>query len=229
MLLDVCVAMLLLAVAVLPLMEGALALNARLERLDRQAAGAAASGTASVEGDGAAWTWGPAPGTATWAEGPSLKVDCGGPDQPSALRVGFWVDGWFMGETACGGGGGVMLATADFWRSRPGAEVVVRARVLSGGWGVPLRLLVPEAAVLGGGPPAVGFASSGLATGAVAHLPAAGSAALSVTEEATAQKTETLSGPAGIAFAHLGPVAVALGSSVQRWLVEEGRQLDVFF
>jgi hypothetical protein len=228
MLLDVCVAMLLLAVAVLPLMEGALALNARLERLDRQAAGADTSGTEGLEGAGAGWTWGPEPGTATWAEGPALKLDCGASEQPSGLRVGYWVDGWFMGETECGQGDEVTLGTAEFWGSRPTAEVVVRARLLTGGWGVPLRLVVPEVGAPGG-QPALGSTPASTPAGAVIHLPAAESASLSVAEEGTAQKAMTLPGPVGLTFTHLGPVTVGLGSFVQCWLVEEGRQLDVFF
>jgi hypothetical protein len=142
--------------------------------------------------------------------------------------VGYWVDGWFMGETECGHGGGVVLATADFWRPRPGAEVVIRARFLTGGWAVPLRLVVPEVGAPGGQPALVSTPASTPA-GAVIHLPAAESASLSVAEEGTAQKAVTLPGPAGLTFTHLGPVTVGLGSFVQSWLVEKGRQLDVFY
>ena len=229
-LLEVCIALLLLTVALLPLVQIAVALTQRTIRLDRRAAASSVRVDDEAAGSGSAdWTWGPRPGLLSWGDGLQLETDLRGPGCAQGQRLGFWVSGWFAGEVEAGVLDHVALGATEFWRSHAGEEVVVRARRTDGAWGAPMRTLVPAANGAGSQPSEPGSTGGSLLPTALVHLPAAGSASLEVTDSAAGRRVDLDAGPRHIPMQCVGPVDVAFGVIIQAWLSEEARDVDLYF
>ncbi|OFV80587.1 MAG: hypothetical protein A2W26_07620 [Acidobacteria bacterium RBG_16_64_8] len=139
----------------------------------------------------------------------------------------MWVDGWFLGEESPDSQGVVRMGAA-VWSTHTGDELVVRARLLGGPWGPPWRSLIPGAEgqlALSGSAEMPGGAEHQV----IGHAPAAGHAQL----EASWGPSPFEVGPLGTPFvlwtSFSGPAAVNLDDSSQRWFMEAGRDLDVYF
>jgi type II secretory pathway pseudopilin PulG len=172
--------------------------------------------------DEALWDWGARPAAVSWASGPTLLVECG--QVPVPLLVGAWVDGWPMSEIELPPGGRSILGTTTSWAARSGSEVLVRARVAGTAWGAPWRGIVPVAAGDVRSPGEI--EAGGGECGVVIHPAGAGAAVLIAGDDPPELYEEF---PAEITLTQPGNAAAGFAGQVQRWRVEPGRQLDVFF
>ncbi len=99
-LIEVVVAIVLLAILMVPLAGGILSAVGRADTVRQQAARLADAlpGEAALQ----AWSWGSKVASAWWRPGPTLYVrpERSGDQLPT---VGLWVDGWFLGrgESRC--------------------------------------------------------------------------------------------------------------------------------
>jgi hypothetical protein len=228
-LMEVCMAVLLLTVCLLPLIDVTVSLAGRTPSLDARAAQLTRD-TGAAEGAGSGeWTWGPRPGRLVWSPGPLLLTELIGPGTKNAELVGVWADGWFRGEWRTDGAESLTLGSAAEWQLCTGSEVVVRARREDGAWGAPFRTIVPGNGNSGGevdlGALEPGAPSSGMAV----HLPSAAMAGLSLAcagardVSVTACTPQTWECPAGRL-----PRAACNGV-VQTWRGAARRSLDVYF
>ena len=229
-LIEVCIALLLLTVALVPLVQITVALTQRTVRLDRRAEAASAPPDAKTAGVGSTdWTWGPRPGSLSWGEGPQLEADLCAPGCVQGQRLGFWVSGWFAGEIEAGGLDHVSLGTSELWRSHEGEEVVVRARSTDGAWGAPVRTLVPAASGAASEQAGPRMPAGSVLSAALVHLPAAGGASIEVTGLAGSDRVDIDAGPSDVPTQCIGQVSVALGDTIQAWVSEEARDVDLYF
>lgn len=229
-LLEVCIALLLLTVALLPLVQIGVALTQRTMRLDRRAAASSVRvGDEATASGSADWTWGPRPGSLSWGDALQLETDLRGPGCAQGQRLGFWVSGWFAGEAEAGGLDHVALGDSGFWRTHEGEEVVVRARRTDGAWGAPVRTVVPALDGAGAEPSGPGAPAGSALSAALVHLPAAGGAAVEVTDATARGRVDLDACPGDIPIQRVGPVGVAFGVIIQSWLSEEARDVDLYF
>ena len=228
-LIEAMVGFLVLAIALVPLTQSVLSLAHRSGRLETRFAALSPSptvpggpGTGWSTSPEAVWSWGPRAGIVSWGEGPELILELVGPGTGVTRSVGVWVDGWPAEECGTSPGQRVSCGSALLWRSRPGAEVILRGRSDDGAWGPPLRTLVPASATLPS-PPSV-FASE-----AVVHMPAAGGHSLDFQGVPLVNSGLTWVEPAVLESVPLGPASLGTPVSSQSWLAEENRGVDLFF
>lgn len=225
-LLEVMVAVMIAGIVLGPLATAVMSSAGQAAHVRRQADGLAAHSLDMESMD--AWTWGGGQVIAgEWSAGPALEVSVrvpSGAEDPSV--VGVWVDGWFRGEWPVDPSG-VLTIEATTWSAGEGSEAVLRVRAPNGLWGPPWRSLVPgfdgiPAAASSAGPTEPGSAKT------VVHPPAAGNPALEISWE-SAQSIPTLLLPLVFEGPGVGPVGASIEGSVQTWLMENRRALDVYF
>lgn len=229
LLIEVAIAMVILAVLVVPLATGMQSAMDRSARARAQAHDL----SACPEGAGAeeAWEWGARVTSVGWQPGPTLSVSSEGRGGAESI-VGVWVDGWFLGEQILDGSCGLCVEAYD-WSGAAGRELVIRVRQSEGAWGPPWRSVVPEedewpADETAGYEAAAG---DGETTGdeTVVHLPTLANPPAEVLQpDALFEK-----GPLGLLFLLSSESGdrcdVSLDGELQSWQMEEGRRLDVYF
>jgi hypothetical protein len=222
-LLDVMVAVLVAGVLIGPLAGAVLSGLNQSARVRQQAEDLSA---ASLEATSMAdWTWGSVVVSAQWLPGPALEVIPYRFDKSVTPFVGLWIDGWFCGEWQADPGGSLSLSSAT-WAGWEGREAVVRVRAAEGAWGPPWRSLVADsrgvvADVQAGGPTGSGAGE------VVVHAP---SAANPLVEASWAQAPLTSASPPLIAEdVPAAPSTIAMDESLQSWVMEAERGLDVYY
>jgi hypothetical protein len=252
-LVEVLVAIILLAVLIVPLATGMTSAIGRAATVREQTA-ALTAGT-SDSPSGAAWDWGPMVASLVWESGPSAespawvgavaRVKVEGRGDPG-LTVGLWMDGWFQGEWDVDEGGIVEVVagelSAGLGLAAPGAELTVRVREPGRSWGPPWRALVPADGSSATPPTAVWHdpvPSDGALTGAdnVVHVPALANPAVKISRADVPLEREPLGLPLsvptlgeGVCDINLGDLPGGdLGGCVQSWHMEEERALDVYY
>jgi hypothetical protein len=223
-LLEVVVAIILLAILVEPLTGGILLAVGRADAVRQQAARVADS---VLDGQAVrAWTWGSEVASAWWRSGPTLFVR---PERSenAVPTVGLWVDGWFLSEESLDGEG-VLRVDAPTWWAYPGAELVMRVRTPDGAWGPPWRSLVP------GADGVVSLSVSGGEVGrteaqVVAHAPAAGNPGFQPSWAVDCPGPGPLGLPLVLQRVQSAPGGISLDGSGQSWFMESERGLDVYF
>jgi hypothetical protein len=139
-LLEVLVAIVLMALVLGPLVSSLLAAGRQAESFRAQNhTGAVAGGPEQVR---AAWSWGPQVAWAAWQPGQVLALTVQG-DPLSGTIVGLWADGWLLGEFGAAADGSAECKVG-WLGARAGQELVARARVGDGAWGPPWRSVVPD-------------------------------------------------------------------------------------
>jgi hypothetical protein len=223
-LIEVVVAIVILAILIVPLAGGMLSAADRATTVRQQTARVAdtPAGGAALQ----AWGWGSKVARAWWRPGPTLFVRPGlSSDQ--VPTVGLWLDGWFLGEEDPDVDG-VLSLDAATWSTYAGSELVLRARTPGGAWGPPWRLLVPGIEGLVSFP-----VPAGVPTGAegqlIAHAPAAGNPAFQLSWDQVCPKPGPLGLPLVLQTALAGPCGISLDRSGQSWGMELRRDLDVYF
>ncbi|MCL5942440.1 MAG: hypothetical protein M1325_02800 [Actinobacteria bacterium] len=193
-LMEVVVAAGLLLILIVPLVQGMLSLRDASLHLDAQAA----AGAGGVGGNDR-WWWGAPVVADCTVSGRSLRVvaDAGGRATP--LSVGFWADGWLVGEVNATGAEELLWPIpSDLWTQ--GGEVTVRVRRPHGAWGVPWRIaLAPGGVPTQTAPGAAGSDGGGAcpASGLViVHLPAGGVGTVEITAASQVTEVRTFRGPA---------------------------------
>ena len=171
-----------------------------------------------------AWTWGPRPGGFEWLPGPRLELRLQGAGTQGAESIGVWVDGWFTTEVRALGQRALSIGDAGMWSTRPGAEVVFRARRSDGPWGVPLRTVVPSVVAVVGSMSVQGDGSASVTV----HLRAAGHAALGVEAEGTPGTVAAVGTPATVVMSAVGLAQVTSTGGTQQIQLEEGTGVDVY-
>jgi len=231
-LVEVLVALVLLAVLIVPLATG---MTSALDgaRKVRDQAAALADGTAR-SATLPAWDWGPMVAALHWTAGPAARIEVERGGDPEAV-VGLWVDGWFLGEWRPDEYG-VLEIPEEEWSTRVGAELMVRVRQSEGAWGPPWRSVVPAEEYEPAVPPVGDGASEGdgATTGreTVVHVPGLANPAVHVLQTDVELEVD----PLGLLFDLVPPgvgvyevlLADVAGAS-QSWSMEEGRALDLYF
>jgi hypothetical protein len=223
-LIEVVIAVVLLAILVAPLAGGITVAAARADAV-RQQAGRIADG---VSADDAllTWGWGTKVARAWWIPGPTLCVRSA-PRGDQAARIGVWVDGWFLREDSLDEDGLVRLGPAT-WLTRAGGELVLRARTPGGVWGPPWRSIVPGVEGVVSLP--VTTEAPAVADGqVVAHASAAGNPAFQLSWEEVSPEPGPLGLPLVVQTALSGPCGIGLDGWAQCWRAERQRDLDVYF
>jgi hypothetical protein len=225
-LLELLVALCLFGLAVAPLWAMLASQREAAIQLARAAADEDTAG--EQEPEGLAWTWGaPQVRAVEWEAGGSPRARADGPNSPAGILLGVWVDGAFIGETEAESGGWTSLEVG-LRRSLPAdAQVVVRARIPEGPWGVPWRTEAP-------GSPA---ASSGGEVGpddpagwVTVHLPAAGEGSAEVTDSLRTTTTPVpVAGPSDVIPVSQGSVSTTTAARSQDFAVELGQHVDLYF
>jgi hypothetical protein len=165
-LLEVLAAVALLAILVGPLVTGVIAILERGADTERQADGVSASHPEGAD----VWVWGDRALEAVWSPGPVLRVEVAATDVVSDAVVGFWAEGWLIGEVSPTESGEATLGGST-WVGRAGQELVIRVRRADGPWGPPWRTLVPD--VTGAAVAPAGGHETGFVGEAVVHSPVA--------------------------------------------------------
>jgi hypothetical protein len=216
-LLEVMIALSLLAIVLVSLGETASSLLSRAARLD-WAPSQRENGPAAD-----AWTWGPRPGVIQWRLGPGLEIRLQGSGTQGAERIGVWVDGWLRSEVPASGRV-VTIGDPGDWSGRTGSEVVVRARRLDGPWGSPLRTVVPSL-----------FESNDtssdqtIATAALSvHLPTAGQTTLDVGLGTAAARVTAFATPTSVIVGALGVASIRGNGDEQQVFMMDGTDVDVY-
>ncbi len=224
-LLELLVALCLFGLAVAPLW-GMLASQRDAAAQVARAASDDAGGDQSA--DGLAWTWeAPQVRAGRWEAGGALTVRADGPKTPSGILLGVWLDGSFMGETEADAGAWMPLEAGLRPPLGSRGQVLVRARVPAGPWGVPWRTEGPGAPAAPPGGALVADDPGGWVT---VHLPAAGE---SETQISDALRTTTvpvsLGGPSDVVPVASGPVSALTAARSQEFKVETGQHVDLYF
>jgi hypothetical protein len=219
-LVEVMVALLLMAILLVPMAGHLLAVLERGRQAEMQA-DALATGAAEG-GHEALWGWG-ARSRGAWGPGPVLAASVYGGPRDGGLVLGVWLAGWLVAERETEPG--VVLAIDAPWRSHQGDEVVLRAREEAGAWGPPWRSTVPS--VGGAQDPLPGAAPAEEAgSRAVVHLPAAGAAGLSA---GSGQLMQMSDHPAVLPQSAGTVSMVGFSDELQLWWSQEGREVHVYF
>lgn len=223
-LVEVAIAVVLLAILVVPLAGGMLSAASRADAVRRHADRVA--GDRPGERTLTAWTWGSEVRAAWWRPGPTLYVDTrrSGDQTPA---VGLWVDGWFLGEVEPDLEGLVRVGAAT-WSTSIGSELVIRARTSGGVWGPPRRSFVPGAEGVVTLPLSAGMVA-GAEAEVVAHAPAAGNPSFQFSPDQVRPEPSPVGLPLVLRTTLSGPSGVSLDASAQSWWMEAGRGLDVYF
>lgn len=227
---EVLIAVVLLAVLIVPLATGMTAAADQASRVRAQAEGLPA--VTSESATRAAWGWGPKVEGLRWASGPTAAIEVGTVADPESV-VGVWTDGWFLGEWSLDGGHILELPAAT-WSGLEGAELTVRVRRVDGSWGPPWRSTIPGERF--DSVPATDLGSDvvegdGATTGGetVVHVPGLANPDVAILQTGTALHVDRL----GLVFyllpASIGISDIRLGDVVQSWRVEDGRALDLYF
>jgi hypothetical protein len=228
-LLEVMVAVVLLAVLVGGLLSAALSTRSLGSAAVERAVGLGGPSSAAAD----PWAWGGPTLRAWWTPGPTLVVGARTPGADSGLAVGLWVDGWFVSEKEPDEDGCVRIG-ASMWAERMGQEVVVRVRLKSAVWSVPWRMVVPPAtglvAASAEGSRGVDAAPGELdVAGAVVHPAALGSLAPDPAVTSGVVSTGRSGLPFAVALIPPGTAKVRWAGLDQYWVSEQGRSLDVYF
>jgi hypothetical protein len=178
--------------------------------------------------DGLAWTWGaPQVRAGRWEAGGALTVRADGTKSSAGILLGVWLDGSFMGETKADAGDWTPLEAGLPSPLPPRAQVVVRARMPAGPWGVPWRTEAPGSP---GAPSGGELAADDPGGWMTVHLPAAGESDAQVSD---ALRTTTapvlLGGPSEVIAVASGPVSVLTAARSQEFTLETGRHVDLYF
>lgn len=223
-LIEVVVAVVLLAILVVPLAERMLSAATRADAVRQQADRVA--NDFPGERMLASWTWGSEVRGAWWRPGPTLYVDTWRSGDLT-LAVGLWVDGWFLGEQSPVVEG-VLRFGAGTWSTYVGAELVMRVRSPGGVWGPPWRSLVPEADGLLSLAGPAGMAA-GVEAQVVAHAPAAANPEFQVSWAQVCPDPGSLGLPLVLESVLSGPAGLSLDGSGQSLRMQPERALDVYF
>ena len=215
-LVELMIALAMLAVVLVPLGATAHALLARSGRIDWTAA----STERSIE----AWTWGARPGRVAWTVGPRLDIRVLGPGTSDAESVGVWVGGRLWAEFSLDGPD-VQVGDPGAWLPLAGAEVIVRARREGGPWGAPWRGIVP--AGVPDAPPASPL--SVVPAGAVMHLAEAGAASAKIQVGPSVATAGCPATPTSVPVLTGGIVDVTMNGCVQSWRIAEGETRDLYY
>lgn len=226
MLLDVLVALLLLAVLLGPLVDGVLATTRRVDALEKSSA---AVGVADANESALAfWNWGFGFAQAMWRPGPELVVQASRFDGQKDCRVGLWIQGWFLQEYAVDDAGSLSIGAAT-WHARSGQEVVLRSRLAGSTWGAPWRTVVPAAdGVVAIAASALSPATHGPTSWAL-HLACVANSAPVLSWSDTQGGPLDLTAPFVRSLPPAGVRQASLGTLAQAWTQEEGRELDLYY
>jgi hypothetical protein len=228
-LIEVAIAMVILALLVVPLAAGMQTAIGRSVRVRAQAQGLSVRpDEATIEDP---WEWGTRVTSIRWQPGPTLYVNAEG-RSGSECVVGLWVDGWFLGERPSDAGGCICVGASD-WSGETGRELVVRARQSEEAWGPPRRTVIPEGdgSTVGETAGHEAVAGNGSITDGqtVAHVPTLANPPVEVLQSDVLLEE----GPLGLLFllspATCGRCDLSLDDQLQSWQVERGRALDVYF
>jgi hypothetical protein len=235
-LLEVVVALVLLSLLVVPLVAGFQAAAGRARTV--QSGTGRISAPSGPSGSEEAWEWGPMVASASWAPGPVLHLRVER-QADTDLLVGFWVDGWFLGEEKPDGEGEVTLKAA-VWSGSAGRELVARVRACEKAWGPPWRSVVPvadgrssplspaEEGIAAAGEVAAGEGAAGEAE-SVAHEPALANPLFKVSWTSVGLGAGPTGPPVALPPLGSGQAELDLDDDAQSWLVETGRALDLYF
>jgi hypothetical protein len=234
-LLEVMMATLLVGVLVVPLATSFAGVVGEARTVRQRAEGNPAGRAPSQSAEG--WEWGPRVIAGWWRPGPALHLRVSGAtgDSSADVEVGLWANGWLLAhESVVLSGRSGPPATNDLqlgpelWTGLADSELVVRVRTVTGAWGPPWRLVVPEP---GAGTPAPGAALPAPPQGpsVIVHRPVIGTSSLT----ATWNPADLASPPFGLLFS-LSPAIEGWGGATldgrtQWWLMEEGRSVDLYF
>ena len=225
-LLELLVALCLFGLAVAPLWTLLASQREAAVRLARTASDEPSGGEQGP--DGLAWTWGaPQIRECRWEAGGALQVRADGPTNPDGMLLGVWLDGSFMGDTEADSGAWTSLEAALRHPLPPRGQVVVRARIPAGPWGVPWRTEVPGSA----GPPSGGeSAADDLGGWVTVHLAAAGECDTQFRDPLrTTAVPISLDGPSDVVPVPSGPISVLTTGRTQDFMVETGQHVDLYF
>lgn len=223
-LIEVVVAIVLLAILIVPLAGGILSAAGRADTVRQQAARVADADPSEEALQ--AWNWGNEIASASWHPGPTLYMRPGRSGDQVPI-VGLWLDGWFLGEESPDVDGVLRLGAAT-WSVHAGGELVLRARTPGGVWGPPWRSLIPEAEGVVSLPASAG-AAAGTEGQVVAHAPAAANPEFQVSWDQVCPEPGPLGLPLALQTALSGPSGVSLEGSAQSWWMDAERELDVYF
>lgn len=223
-LIEVLVALTLLAFLVVPLAGGILSAGDRTSDVQRQTDHLVRPGFAETAA--ASWTWGPKVQNAWWRPGPILHIQA---DQSveRAVVVGLWVDGWYQTEAALDQNG-VVKVPSELWAEHEGKQLLLRVQGPEDAWGPPWRLVVPDASgraaeqVPG---TAVGFEISE----AVVHVPTASLPHLVLYRGGREAEIGPSGLPLVVAPLPSGMCTLGLDGRVQSWISENSHEFDVYY
>ncbi|MBN1629941.1 MAG: prepilin-type N-terminal cleavage/methylation domain-containing protein [Thermoleophilia bacterium] len=229
-LLEVMVALVLLALLVVPIargidsaVNGASSVRAKAQEV---AEGSGSSGIAQ------AWEWGPVLTTAAWRPGPTLDVAIK-VRRDTACAVGLWCNGWSLGEREVDPEGRVCVQASDLHELADG-ELLVRVREAGGTWGPPWRSIVPDSTGVFSSLDAACDASDVILgmeplPRAVVHASALANPNLEVSPECGGLEAAYPGLTFCVPGCTKGWLRADLEGRVQFWLTGEGRALDVYF
>jgi prepilin-type N-terminal cleavage/methylation domain-containing protein len=222
-LIEVLVALVVLAIVLVPLAQTLLDLAFKAARYETSHASAR---ELQAPGPRIGWTWGWRPGAVSWEPGPRLRVDVLGPGTNEVREIGVWVDGLMLPPASVRPGERLAIGLPTEWGVRAGAEVVVRGRATDAGWGAPWRTIVPGDVVAPATwPDSLIPAPSPL----LVHLAVAGGARLVLGDTAREVVPTAVGAPIVLPPPGAGDAAIVLPSGTQSWHSEAGRSLDVYF
>lgn len=178
--------------------------------------------------DDLTWTWGaPQVRVGRWEAGGALAVRTDGPKSPAGILLGVWLDGSFMGETEADPGDWTPLEAGPRSPLPPGAQLVVRARIPAGPWGVPWRTEAPGSPEAPFGGELAADDPGGWVT---VHLPAAGESDVQVRDPLrTTTVPVSVGGPSDVVPVLSGLVSVRTGARTQDFTVETAQHVDLYF
>lgn len=225
-LLELLIALCLFGLAVAPLWTLLASQRETAVRIARTASDGSAGG--EPDPDSLAWTWGaPQVRAGRWEAGATLAVRAEGSKEPAPILLGVWLDGSFMGETESDSGEWTQLDTGLRPPLPPRGQVVVRARIAAGPWGVPWRTEAPGIPV----PPSGGESAADAPVGWVTvHLPAAGACDAQIKDPLrTTTVPVSFEGPSDVVPVPTGPISLLTAARTQDFTVEMGRHVDLYF
>jgi len=229
-LLEVMVALVLLALLIVPV---ALGVDSAVSRaaLVRAKADDLAAGYGST-GFGQAWEWGLALTGAVWRPGPALDLTAKVHGEEPVV-IGLWCDGWSLGEREVDPQGRLSVQASDL-RDLVDGELVVRVRESEGTWGPAWRSVVPDSTgAFTSVDPAPATGDADLATERppqfIVHAPTLANPSF----ELSSGYGEAEAAYPGLTFrvpeCTDGRSWADLEGRMQSWLMEQGRALDVYF
>jgi hypothetical protein len=235
-LVEILVALVLLAIVLGPLVDGLATAMDRAAAIRGHAEGDSSgrldSGKEASSGALDAWNWGPRVTSAVWHPGPSLEI-LTREDVERPQIVGAWLDGWFRGEESPDQAGIVTLRASSL-AGCCGRELVVRVRQEGGEWGPPWRSLVPDSYARLPSTTATAdgvLAANGGETEAytVVHAPERANPGVRTSDGTVRMLLDALAFPVFLPPVTVGAHHAEVGKDQQSWLMEAGRALDLYF